>query len=302
MRIPSQEELRPRHRRLRSGDPDRSAPPVTADDRGRTGTNVYNNRGYVYFAKKDYARAIADYDRAIKVDPKDALIYHNRGLAYSDTRDFDRAIADFSEAIKLDPNYAVALNKRGIAYYAKRDYDRAIADFERGGPARPEICRGVLQPRQRVCREAGQDDRAIADYDAPSALDAAIRLRLRQSRRRLREQGRPRSRARRLLESLRLDPTNANDFNRRGVAYYGKKDYDRAIADYDQAIKLNPAYPTALINRGNAWRAKGSATVPPPTTARRCASIPTMRSPTSIVRSCTKPRSSTTAPSPTTIR
>ena len=27
-------------------------PPVTADDRGRTGTNVYNNRGYVYFAKR----------------------------------------------------------------------------------------------------------------------------------------------------------------------------------------------------------------------------------------------------------
>jgi tetratricopeptide (TPR) repeat protein len=38
---------------------------------------------------------------------------------------------------------------------------------------------------------------------------------------------------------------------------FAKKDYDLAIADYDQATKLNPAYPTALINRGNAWRAKG---------------------------------------------
>src|SRR6516165_6325757 len=39
-------------------------------------------------------------------------------------------------------------------------------------------------------------------------------------------------------EAIRLDP-DALAFNHRGIAYYNKKDYDQAIADYDEAIRLN---------------------------------------------------------------
>jgi tetratricopeptide (TPR) repeat protein len=43
----------------------------------------------------------------------------------------------------------------------------------------------------------------------------------------------------------------------RGVAYYGKDDYDRAIVDYDQAIQLQPDLAKAYINRGLACYNKG---------------------------------------------
>ena len=33
--------------------------------------------------------------------------------------------------------------------------------------------------------------------------------------------------------------------------------HDRAIQDFDQAIKLNPNYAIAFYNRGNAYRLKG---------------------------------------------
>ena len=39
-------------------------------------------------------------------------------------------------------------------------------------------------------------------------------------------------------EAIRLDPTFARAFNNRGAAYAAKQDYDRAIADYNQAIRL----------------------------------------------------------------
>jgi tetratricopeptide (TPR) repeat protein len=45
--------------------------------------------------------------------------------------------------------------------------------------------------------------------------------------------------------------------NNRGIAYYGEKDYDRAIADYDAAVSLDPGYATGYYNRGNAWQVKG---------------------------------------------
>lgn len=37
----------------------------------------------------------------------------------------------------------------------------------------------------------------------------------------------------------------------RGNSYYAKKDYQRAAADYDEAIRLNPKFAAAHINRGN---------------------------------------------------
>ncbi len=41
-----------------------------------------------------------------------------------------------------------------------------------------------------------------------------------------------------------------------GDAYYAKRDYDHAIADYTEAISLNPKYALAYESRGNAYEAK----------------------------------------------
>jgi lipoprotein NlpI len=57
-------------------------------------------------------------------------------------------------------------------------------------------------------------------------------------------------------EAIRLDPQYATAFNYRGNAWYSKMDYDRAIADYTDAIRLNPQYATAFNSRGNAWSSK----------------------------------------------
>jgi len=58
-------------------------------------------------------------------------------------------------------------------------------------------------------------------------------------------------------EAIRLDPKYAIGFNNRGLAYQGKGKTDRAIEDFDEAIRLNPTYATAFVNRADARRIKG---------------------------------------------
>ena len=54
----------------------------------------------------------------------------------------------------------------------------------------------------------------------------------------------------------RINPKFAAAYNNRGVAYDHKGDYDRAIQDYEQAIKLMPGFAQAYFNRGNAYLGK----------------------------------------------
>lgn len=51
-------------------------------------------------------------------------------------------------------------------------------------------------------------------------------------------------------EAIRLNPRAADAFNNRGNAYRDLDDLDRALRDYDEAIRLDPHYAHAFNNRG----------------------------------------------------
>jgi tetratricopeptide (TPR) repeat protein len=55
-----------------------------------------------------------------------------------------------------------------------------------------------------------------------------------------------------LTTAINLRPSSeiaAQVYNTRGSAYFRKGDYDRALADYDQAIRLDPKYTDPVNNR-----------------------------------------------------
>ena len=97
---------------------------------------AYNNRGLARQAKGDLDGAIADYDAAVRLDPKYTFAYYNRGIARYDRKDYDGALADYDAAVRLDPKYAAAYYNRGLARKAKGDLNGAAAIFRRR-PASP---------------------------------------------------------------------------------------------------------------------------------------------------------------------
>jgi tetratricopeptide (TPR) repeat protein len=65
---------------------------------------AYANRAYVYWFKKDFDRAIADCNQAIKLDPYFSQAYFHRGIAYLGKLNLTQGQADLRKALQLDPN------------------------------------------------------------------------------------------------------------------------------------------------------------------------------------------------------
>ena len=57
---------------------------------------------------------------------------------------------------------------------------------------------------------------------------------------------------------MRIDPTYPAAYSNRGNVWFHKGEFDRAIADYDQAIQLDPKNTKAYYFRGMVWEKKRS--------------------------------------------
>src|SRR6185312_3172666 len=53
------------------------------------------------------------------------------------------------------------------------------------------------------------------------------------------------------------EPKTANDFYKRGLAWIEKGEFDKAIKDLDEAVRLNPKLAEAFASRSGLWAEKG---------------------------------------------
>lgn len=90
---------------------------------------AYNNRADIYYQQQKHDLALADWNRAIEIDPLLAVAYINRGSLYYLQKKNDLALADFNTTIDLDPRFAEAYFIRGAIYYSRKETEKAIADL-----------------------------------------------------------------------------------------------------------------------------------------------------------------------------
>src|SRR5262245_42300900 len=188
----------------------------------------YFNRAQARKLKNDTAGAIADYTKAIELGSTNPAAYNNRGNARVETKDREGAIADYTRAIELKPDYARAYYNRGVLKKEKGDKGGADTDFKRAQKLDPEL----------IGEESGPDSENQSDTDLVERgaekgkkgdLDGAIGD---------------------FDRAIELDPKNAVAYYNRGHAKWVKKDAAGALADCNRAIELDPKSAEAYLERG----------------------------------------------------
>lgn len=79
--------------------------------------------------KGRFAEAMAEYNRAIELNPKSADAYYNRALLYQRQGNSKAAFADFDKILAINPNYSQPYYGRGLIYSAQGQDDKAIAEY-----------------------------------------------------------------------------------------------------------------------------------------------------------------------------
>ncbi|MFH5803905.1 tetratricopeptide repeat protein [Alienimonas sp. DA493] len=89
---------------------------------------VYNNRGMYLLSQDDREGAVADFTRALELNPNYHYALTNRGKAALDAGDTTAAIADFNRSLELNPNQPGVYGFRGNARLFAGDLSGAAAD------------------------------------------------------------------------------------------------------------------------------------------------------------------------------
>lgn len=106
--------------------------------RDRAATHV--NRGIIHMQARDLPRAIADYEAAIRLEPKLAEAHVNLGIALLHSGGRDReAVAALTRGLEMNPSRPeVAFYSRAVANELLGNVRAAYEDYQAAAAARPE--------------------------------------------------------------------------------------------------------------------------------------------------------------------
>jgi len=131
---------------------------------------VYLNRAAVHRREGHLIAAIADYDKAIALDPDQPRALRGRAQAYIDDKRYEAALRDLDRLLELDPSQAITHADRGLALMHAGRLAEAGSAFDRA------IAQGATEPRVFLNRGlarlqlSGLESASLALADIEKAL------------------------------------------------------------------------------------------------------------------------------------
>jgi tetratricopeptide (TPR) repeat protein len=192
---------------------------------------TYFQRGLARFNAGDYQNALADYTKAIELQPNDIYSYISRGNLHFALGNNTAALADLNQArsnlLSNSPFQPILALSLGLVELGMGNRENAIKtwttglDSLKGRKASADITTSLYQGRALAYAQTNNLPAAIADMN----------------------------------QLIQLQPKRASAYYNRGSFYMQSQDPQRAVLDFTQAIALQSDYAEAYQSRGLAYQA-----------------------------------------------
>ncbi len=169
--------------------------------------------------------AIAHFEKALVLQPDDAMTHNYLGNALHDKGRTEEAIRQYQETIRLKPDYAEAHNNLAVAFLNEGQIEEAIRQYQEVLRLKPDYAE-VRNNLGNALAMKGDPDEAIRQYQ----------------------------------EALRLKPDYAEAYSNLGAALARKGQSDEAIRQYQEALRLKPDYVGARNDLGTVFYQQGRTT------------------------------------------
>lgn len=228
--------------------------------------DVLARRGEASAARRDFDHALADLSKSVELRPDDPEYVFQRALIYRQSGQAALATADLDHVLALNQDFLRAYLPRAEIRLRDKNLEGAIADLDavdRLAPKQADI-RFVLAERYEAANRFSQ---AIVQYDlwiqnhpVDSRLAAALGERCRASAVQNEDLAAGLADCNKALRIAdKKNPNYGHLFENRGLLELRQANNDKAIADFDAALKSLPKNATALYGRGVAKIRKNKA-------------------------------------------
>jgi serine/threonine protein kinase/tetratricopeptide (TPR) repeat protein len=222
------------------------------------------NLGTALYHKRDLDGAINAWQTAIQLDPNSSGAHNNLGNALQDKGNLEEAIREFRTAIELDPHLAPAHDGLGTALHGRNQLDAAIIEHQVAIQLDPDVA--LFHNRFGIALETkGDRDGAIREFRAAVHLQPNAALFHMNLGRLLHDKQDFAEAIHELQSAVRMDTKLEPARRYLGTAHINfghalvrKRDWDRAIAEFEAGLKIYPADAGAHNNLGNALSEKGN--------------------------------------------
>ncbi|MBN1861514.1 MAG: tetratricopeptide repeat protein [Candidatus Thermoplasmatota archaeon] len=168
------------------------------------------NLGNTYFEKKEYDKAIEEFNRALSLNPNASKAYSNLGRLYCVKGDYQRSLHYYEEALQLRPYSSTSYSDLGFFFYHLLNEHLSMCGFPNA-------------------KQNNELNAMIHTYGVEGLYQNSLYH---------------------YKKALQLNFDRAEVHNNLGDLFYLKKSYQLAAEEYQLAIQINPYYVEAFNNLG----------------------------------------------------
>jgi len=214
---------------------------------------VFFRCGKSYASMNQYDKALQQFNRAIKLNPKYHWAIAHRGIIYRLMERDEQALQDFNHAIKLNPKYDWVIANRGIIYRLMERDEEALQDFNRAIKLNPKYD-WVIANRGVTYRLMERNEEALQDFNRAIKLNPKSDWALAHRGITYRQMERNEEALQDFNRAIKINPKYHWALAHRGITYRLIECYEEALQDFERAIELNPKYNWAIAHRGLTYR------------------------------------------------